>query len=41
MAELRQALQNVAEVLAVEGATLSDVVKTTLFLARHGASSPP
>ena len=30
--ELRQALQNVAEVLAVEGATLSDVVKTTLYL---------
>ena len=32
VAELRQALQNVAEVLAVEGATLSDVVKTTVFL---------
>src|ERR1700735_5252799 len=31
-AELRQALQNVADVLAVEGATLSDVVKTTVFL---------
>jgi 2-iminobutanoate/2-iminopropanoate deaminase len=30
--ELRQALQNVADVLAVEGATLSDVVKTTVFL---------
>ena len=30
--ELRQALQNVAEVLAVEGATLADVVKTTLYL---------
>ena len=31
-AELRQALQNVAEVLAIEGATLADVVKTTLYL---------
>ncbi len=30
--ELRQALQNVAEVLAIEGATLPDVVKTTLYL---------
>jgi 2-iminobutanoate/2-iminopropanoate deaminase len=36
VAELRQALQNVAEVLAVEGATLSDVVKTTLFLVDMG-----
>jgi 2-iminobutanoate/2-iminopropanoate deaminase len=32
VAQLRQALQNVAEVLAVEGATLGDVVKTTLYL---------
>jgi 2-iminobutanoate/2-iminopropanoate deaminase len=32
VSELRQALQNVAEVLAIEGATLLDVVKTTLFL---------
>ena len=32
VAELRQVLQNVAEVLAGEGATLSDVVKTTVFL---------
>jgi 2-iminobutanoate/2-iminopropanoate deaminase len=32
VAELRRALQNVAEVLAVEGATLPDVVKTTVFL---------
>ena len=32
VAELRQALQNVAEVLAVEGATLPDVVKTTVYL---------
>jgi 2-iminobutanoate/2-iminopropanoate deaminase len=30
--ELRQALQNLAEVLAIQGATLPDVVKTTLFL---------
>ncbi len=32
LTELRQALQNVAELLAVEGATLGDVVKTTLYL---------
>ena len=30
--ELRQALQNMAELLAVEGATLDDVYKTTLYL---------
>jgi 2-iminobutanoate/2-iminopropanoate deaminase len=30
--QLRQALQNVAEVLSTEGATLADVVKTTLYL---------
>ena len=36
VAELRQALQNVAEVLAVEGATLTDVVKTTLYLVDMG-----
>jgi 2-iminobutanoate/2-iminopropanoate deaminase len=30
--ELRQALQNVAEVLAIEGATLDDVVKATVYL---------
>jgi 2-iminobutanoate/2-iminopropanoate deaminase len=30
--QLRQALANVANVLAVEGATLGDVVKTTVFL---------
>jgi 2-iminobutanoate/2-iminopropanoate deaminase len=35
-AELRQALQNVAEVLAIEGATLTDVVKTTLYLVDIG-----
>ena len=34
--ELRQALQNLAEVLATEGATLTDVVKTTLFLVDMG-----
>ena len=32
VAELRQVLVNVAEVLAVEGAALSDVVKTTVYL---------
>jgi len=32
VAQLHQALQNVAEVLAIEGATLPDVVKTTLYL---------
>jgi 2-iminobutanoate/2-iminopropanoate deaminase len=36
LAQLRQALQNVAEVLAVEGATLPDVVKTTLYLLDMG-----
>jgi 2-iminobutanoate/2-iminopropanoate deaminase len=30
--ELKQALQNMAELLAVEGATLDDVCKTTLYL---------
>ena len=34
--QLRQALQNVAEVLAIEGATLADVVKTTLYLVDMG-----
>jgi 2-iminobutanoate/2-iminopropanoate deaminase len=34
--QLRQALQNVAEVLAIEGATLADVVKTTLYLIDMG-----
>jgi len=33
LAELRQAMANLAEVLAGEGATLADVKKTTLFLA--------
>ena len=36
VAELRRALQNLAEVLAIEGATLPDVVKTTLFLVDMG-----
>jgi len=36
VAELRQALQNLAEVLAIEGATLTDVVKTTLYLVDIG-----
>ena len=36
VAELRQALQNVAEVLAIEGATLPDVFKTTLYLVDIG-----
>ena len=34
--ELRQALDNVAEVLATEGATLADVVKTTVYLVDMG-----
>jgi 2-iminobutanoate/2-iminopropanoate deaminase len=36
LAELRQALRNVTEVLASEGATLADVVKTTLYLIDMG-----
>lgn len=36
LAELRQALRNVAEMLATEGATLADVVKTTLYLIDMG-----
>ena len=34
--ELRQALANLASVLGQEGATLADVVKTTLFLVDMG-----
>jgi 2-iminobutanoate/2-iminopropanoate deaminase len=34
--ELHQALKNVATVLATEGATLADVVKTTLYLLDMG-----
>jgi 2-iminobutanoate/2-iminopropanoate deaminase len=36
LAELRQALLNLAQVLAEEGAALRDVVKTTLFLLDMG-----
>jgi 2-iminobutanoate/2-iminopropanoate deaminase len=36
VAELRQALQNVREVLGAEGAALPDVVKTTLYLIDMG-----
>jgi 2-iminobutanoate/2-iminopropanoate deaminase len=36
VAELHQALKNVAQVLAGEGATLADVVKTTLYLVDMG-----
>ena len=32
LSQLRQALDNVAEVLSGEGATLADVVKTTMYL---------
>jgi 2-iminobutanoate/2-iminopropanoate deaminase len=32
LSQLRQVMDNVAEVLAVEGATLADVVKTTVYL---------
>jgi 2-iminobutanoate/2-iminopropanoate deaminase len=34
--QLRQALENVAAVLATEGATLANVVKTTLYLVDMG-----
>ncbi|MCH7788530.1 MAG: deaminase [Acidobacteria bacterium] len=39
-AELSQALENLSEVLAQEGATLDDVIKTTVFvldMERYGA----
>jgi 2-iminobutanoate/2-iminopropanoate deaminase len=36
LAELRQALRNVTDVLATEGVTLADVVKTTLYLIDMG-----
>ena len=38
-AEVRQALANLAAVLATEGASLTDVVKTTVFL-RHISDYP-
>ncbi len=34
--QLRQALDNVAAVLAIEGVTMRDVVKTTLYLVDMG-----
>jgi 2-iminobutanoate/2-iminopropanoate deaminase len=34
--QLRQALENVATVLRTEGATMGDVVKTTLYLVDMG-----
>ena len=34
--QLRQALQNMADLLATEGATVADVCKTTLFLVDMG-----
>jgi 2-iminobutanoate/2-iminopropanoate deaminase len=36
IAQLHQALQNARAVLATEGATLADVVKTTLYLVDMG-----
>jgi 2-iminobutanoate/2-iminopropanoate deaminase len=36
LAQLHQALHNLGDVLATEGATLGDVVKTTLFLLDMG-----
>ena len=36
LAEMRQAIRNVTAVLAGEGATLADVVKTTLYLVDMG-----
>jgi 2-iminobutanoate/2-iminopropanoate deaminase len=38
--ELRQAVANLAELLATEGATLADVVKTTVFLKHLGSDYP-
>ena len=38
--ELRQAIANLAELLASEGATLSDVTKTTVFLRHLGGDYP-
>jgi 2-iminobutanoate/2-iminopropanoate deaminase len=35
--ELRQAISNLAELLASEGATLADVTKTTVFLRHLGS----
>ncbi len=38
--ELRQAIANLATLLASEGATLNDVVKTTVFLRHLGSDYP-
>ena len=38
--ELRQAIANLAELLAGEGATLADVTKTTVFLRHLGSDYP-
>ena len=39
--ELRQAIANLAGLLAGEGATLADVTKTTVFLRHLGSDYPP
>jgi 2-iminobutanoate/2-iminopropanoate deaminase len=38
--ELRQAIANLADLLAGEGATLDDVTKTTVFLRHLGSDYP-
>jgi 2-iminobutanoate/2-iminopropanoate deaminase len=38
--ELRQAVANLIDLLAAEGATLADVVKTTVFLKHLGSDYP-
>ena len=38
--ELRQAVANLIDLLAAEGATLTDVVKTTVFLKHLGSDYP-
>jgi 2-iminobutanoate/2-iminopropanoate deaminase len=39
-AELRQAIANLTDLLATEGASLDDVVKTTVFLRHLGGDYP-
>ena len=39
-AELRQAIANLSDLLASEGASLSDVTKTTVFLRHLGGDYP-
>jgi 2-iminobutanoate/2-iminopropanoate deaminase len=39
-AELRQAISNLGDVLATKGASLADVVKTTVFLRHLGGDYP-